>query len=365
MTFLRVEFTIDFNLTQEQINEIKRNPLGFAYNHIEVKGFDKNDYNIVRVINKDIMPYGAYGFKDDIIDWLNKIKVYRLEKISTFTYAQVKSTQIQEIRKSKFHYDKRDFLPTVIEVMRKRNLNFKDIDICDLLPLSDVEMSARARNALLKRGINYMQDIPLFTRDDVYITDTFGEKCQNEFDEVLKQYGIWYYENNHIPKDEKNFSDDLEVSNVHHKRLVVSKTDFLKYGSYDFSNKLIDWLKLIGANYIDDLKYYSYEEFRLGSNSDKRNSLDLNYTEIKRLIDVMINHSINFKDIRTYDLIPISDYEISVRTYNCLNHAGLLYLQDVALFSPSEILKIRNLTVKCRDELEEYLNRNGLKYRDE
>ncbi len=60
---VRVEFTIDFNLSQEQISEIRKNPLGFAYNHIEVKGFDKNDYNIVRVTNTDIMPYGAYGFK--------------------------------------------------------------------------------------------------------------------------------------------------------------------------------------------------------------------------------------------------------------------------------------------------------------
>lgn len=362
---MRVEFTVDFNLSEEQINEIKKNPLSFAYNHIEVKGFDKNDYNIVRVINRDIMPYGAYGFKDDIIDWLNKLKIYRIEKISTFTYAQVKSTQIQETRENKFHYQKRDFLPTVIEVMKKRNLNFKDIDTCDLLPLGDVEMSTRARNALLIRGINYMQDIPLFTRDDVAKSETFGEKCQNELDEILRQYGIWYYEYNPIPKDEEKNNYDLEISNTTHKRLVRIKTDFLTYGSYNFSNKLIEWLKNIGVNYIDNLCDYSYEEFRLGSSSDKKNSFKLNYIEVKRLIDKMIECGIDFKDIKAKNLIPISDYEISIRTYSCLNRAGYLFLQDVALFSRSELSKIRNLSVKCLDELEKYLNKNGLKYRDE
>lgn len=361
---VRVEFTIDFNLSQEQINEIRKNPLSFVYNHIEVKGFDKNDYNIVRVVNTDVMPYGAYGFKDGIIDWLNKLKIYRIEKISTFTYAQVKSTQIQEIRKSKFGYEKNDFLPIVIEVMRKRDINFKDIDICDLLPLNDVEMSKRIKNALINRGINYMQDISLLTRDDIAKTDTLGEKSQSELDEVLRQYGVWYYEFNHISKDEEKINCDLEISNVPHKRLVRIKTDFLTYGSYSFSNQLIEWLKNIGVNYIENLYDYSYEEFRLGSSLDKKNSFKLNYIEIKKLIDIMIEYGIDFKDIKAKNLIPISDNEISTRTYCCLNRAGFFYLQDVALFSRSEMFRVRNLTVKCLDELEKYLNENGLNYMD-
>lgn len=305
--FVRVEFTIDFNLTQEQINEIKKNPLGFAYNHIEVKGFETNDYNIVRVVNKDIMPYGAYGLEDKIIDWLNALSIYRIEKISTFTYAQIKSTQIQGIRRNHYHYENSDFLPILIEAMKKRNINFKDIDICDLLPLDDIDISARTSNPLIKRGINYMQDISLFTRNDISDTNSLGQKGLNELEEAMKKYGIQYYECTPVTEEKENVYDDLESSNARHKRLAAAKTDFLKYGSYGFSNNLIDWLKLIGANYIDDLKYYSYEEFRFGSNSDKKNSLDLNYTEIKRLIDVMIYYNINFKDIKSYDLIPRRD----------------------------------------------------------
>ncbi len=362
---MRVEFTIDFNLSQEQINEIRKNPLGFAYNHIEVKGFDKNDYNIIRVVNKDIMPYEAYGLDDKIIDWLNKLKIYRIEKISTFTYAQVKSTQIREIRKNNYHCESSYFLPTVVEVMKRRNLNFKDINICDLLPLNEVGISARTRNPLIKRGINYMQDIQLFTKSDIIKSDTFGEKCQKELEEVMKIYGIWYYEYNPAPKNEENFEDDLEISNATHKRLVKIKTDFLKYNLYNFSDKLVDWLKYIGVNYIENLNDYSYEEFRLGDRYRKKNSFDLNYTQIKKLIDKMIECGIDFKDLKAYDLIPISDYELSVRTYNCLNHAGLLYLQDLALFSRSELSKIRNLTVKCLNELDKYLEENGIRYRNE
>lgn len=147
---LRVEFTIDFNLSEEQITETQKNPLSFVYNHIEVKGFDKNDYNIVRVVNKDIMPYGAYGLNDKIVDWLNKLKIYRIEKISTFTYSQIKSTQVQEIRKAQYSFSNSYFVPAVIEVMKKRNLNFKDIDICDLIPLKEVTLSARAKKSAYK-----------------------------------------------------------------------------------------------------------------------------------------------------------------------------------------------------------------------
>lgn len=38
---MRVEVTIDFNLFQEQISEIRKNPLGFIYNYIKTKGFNK------------------------------------------------------------------------------------------------------------------------------------------------------------------------------------------------------------------------------------------------------------------------------------------------------------------------------------
>lgn len=37
---------------------------------------------------------------------------------------------------------------------------------------------------------------------------------------------------------------------------------------------------------------------------------------------------------------------------------------NVDLFSRSELFKIRNLTVKFFDELEKYLNENGLNYMD-
>lgn len=86
---------------------------------------------------------------------------------------------------------------------------------------------------------------------------------------------------------------------------------------------------------------------------------------MKKLIDKMIEFEIDFRDLKPYNLIPINDIEISVRTYQCLYHTGFLYLQDLALFKISEISKIRNLTVKCRIELEKYLARNGMKFKDE
>lgn len=80
-----------------------------------------------------------------------------------------------------------------------------------------------------------MQDISLLTRDDIAKTDTLGEKSQNELDDVLRQYEIWYYEFNPISKGEEKNNGDLVISNAPHKQLVKIKNDFLTYGSYKFS----------------------------------------------------------------------------------------------------------------------------------
>lgn len=117
-----------------------------------------------------------------------------------------------------------------------------------------------------------MQDIPLFTRNDISKSDTFGEKCQRELEDVMKQYGIWYYEYNPVHKntENQNIENDLRLSYSAHRRLIPIKTEFLENGSYSLTNKVINWLKGIGIDYLDNLKNLSYEEFRLGERNAKK-----------------------------------------------------------------------------------------------
>ncbi len=358
---MRVEFTIDFNLSQEQINEIRKNPLSFAYNLIEVKGFDKHDYNIVRVANTDIMPYGAYGFPNQVVDRLNKIGIYRIEKICKYTYRQIKQTQVKEIANSFHLYHDSDFIPMLIDVMRERNMNFADISIDDLTPIRNLDISAHITNALIKRGINYFQDIPLFTQAEIEKTNGMGVKYKKELEEALKERGIQY-------KKDDNYNDILDV----HLDISTDKADYcidnkkLYYGDYGLSDNLIDWLNVLEVYSFDLLENLSYRDFRLSRDEKNKNSFKyISEIDMYNLINKMKEKNINFKDLKAKELLPISDCGFSVRPENCLVRFGIVYLQDIALFSKGEISRIRNLSKTCLNEIDRTLDKYGMRYRDE
>lgn len=357
---VRVEFTIDFDLTEKQKDELIENPLGFLYNHIDIKEIDNDNYNVVKVACRDIMPYRAYGFPNQVVDRLNKIGIYRIEKICKYTYRQIKQTQVKEITDSFHLYHDSDFIPMLIDVMRERNLNFADISIDDLIPIRNLNISAHITNALIKRGINYFQDIPLFTQAEIEKTNGLGVKYKKELEEALKERGIQY-------KKDDNYNEILDV----HLDISTDKVDYcidnkLYYGDYGLSDNLIDWLNVLEVYSFDLLENLSYRDFRLSRDEKNKNSFKyISEIDMHNLINKMKEKNINFKDLKAKELLPISDCGFSVRPENCLVRFGIVYLQDIALFSKGEVSRIRNLSKTCLNEIDRTLDKYGMRYRDE
>lgn len=358
---MRIEFTIDFDLSENQKQELIENPLNFLYSYIDIKEIDNSNYNVVSVVCHDIMPYRAYGFSNQMVDWLNQLGIYRIEKICKYTYLQVKSSQVKEIVQSRNLYQKGDFIPTLIDVMKKRNLNFADISIDDLVPIKNINVSANISNALKNRGINFLQDIPLFTKSEVESTGGLGVKFKKELEEALIKCGVWYKSNDNCDELSGVYLD-INADNADYGINYYK----LSYGDYGLSRNMIDWLNVLEIQSIDLLANLSYRDFRLSRDKKNKNSFKyIDDNDINILIDKMSEKNVNFKDIKTNDFLPISNCGLYLRTESCLKRFGILYLQDIPLFSKGEISNIRNLTKLCISELDGIMNKYGLKYRDE
>lgn len=187
---MKVTLIVNIELTSEQETAAIVNPDGFISDHIGINGIEKNNYSIT-FVNTDLMPYNAYDFSKGMVDWLNRLKIFRLEDICNFTYAQIKKNQIRDAKKESSH-DYRGFMPKLIYAMKKQNLKFKDIGIEDLISFRELELSNRAINCLEYNGIFYIQDIAFFTREDISHLRNMGGKTQKELEEVMLKCGIDY-----------------------------------------------------------------------------------------------------------------------------------------------------------------------------
>lgn len=58
--------------------------------------------------------------------------------------------------------------------------------------------------------------------------------------------------------------------------------------------------------------------------------------------------------------LTIDDLDLSVRTYNCLKRAGIITVADMLRLDEEKICKIRNLGLKCVDELARKLAQKGI-----
>ena len=64
-------------------------------------------------------------------------------------------------------------------------------------------------------------------------------------------------------------------------------------------------------------------------------------------------------------LKKIEELELTVRSYNCLSRAGILYVEELTKMTASELMHLRNLGKKSFDEISMKLKELGLSFKDE
>lgn len=188
---MEITLILDMKLTGEQETEFMKNNDFFFQDHIDVKNVNKNDYKIT-LVNTDLKPYSEYGFPKDVVEWLYSLKIYRLEYISDYTYAQIKELQVRDLNRGFISTTYMEFIPMLISAMKANNLRFKDIEINDLIPFRELNLSNRTINCFEWNEIFYIQDISLFTRGEISHLRKVGKKTQRELEEVMLKYGIGY-----------------------------------------------------------------------------------------------------------------------------------------------------------------------------
>lgn len=60
--------------------------------------------------------------------------------------------------------------------------------------------------------------------------------------------------------------------------------------------------------------------------------------------------------------LPVLAMELSTRAYNCLIHAGCVYVLDVVMLSPKQIATMRNLGKVSAAEIAHWLDAHGICY---
>jgi hypothetical protein len=61
----------------------------------------------------------------------------------------------------------------------------------------------------------------------------------------------------------------------------------------------------------------------------------------------------------------LDDLELSVRAYNCLKRAGINTVEELCNRTMDDMMRVRNLGIRCLKEIIEIMKTNGLKFKDE
>lgn len=84
------------------------------------------------------------------------------------------------------------YVSLIHNVMKKCGVSYNDINADLLISIKDCGLSARTSNSLTRAGYNYLQDISLHTRDQVFKTRNFGVGSWKELEEKMIEHGLWY-----------------------------------------------------------------------------------------------------------------------------------------------------------------------------
>lgn len=108
---------------------------------------------------------------------------------------------------------------------------------------------------------------------------------------------------------------------------------------------------------------FTYNDFTAIDNAIKiehqKKLEELHLLQTMSLDEYVIQHDQLIKSNK-----KIEDLDLSVRSYNCLNRAGIYTVEELTQKTEEEMMKVRNLGRKSLKEIKEKLNSLGLKFKE-
>ena len=118
-----------------------------------------------------------------------------LSDLSRFRYAEMYDFVYEVLRDSP---KSRQYTDLIYQLMEKHSIPYKGIDSHELIKISDCGLSVRAANALTKSDLMFLQDVTVNIREQIKQIRNFGDGYLKELDEKLKEFNLWYANNENI-----------------------------------------------------------------------------------------------------------------------------------------------------------------------
>lgn len=131
---------------------------------------------------------------------------------------------------------------------------------------------------------------------------------------------------------------------VHCSKIVGQINGLLKHVKEITGDSII-----VGTAYYDETKDFTFEA-----------------AEIYGVVTETYGAIFGFREyVRDKPVITLEEVSPSVRTYNCLKRSGINTLNELSEYSHRELMRVRNLGLKCYEEVIELCKQYGISLKDD
>ncbi len=185
---MNVQIVINLELTENEIDIMKKDCEAYINKHLLVIGTVSNYYDIYSTHFNDIT-IKECKFPNDLEKSFFRNNIFFLCELQKYKY-----NELYDWLKNNFDNNVKckEYLELVVELMQINHLSLSADGFDKLYAIQDTGLSPRAVNCLTRAGIVYLQDIALHTQEELERIRNLGVKTKKEIEEIMQVYGIKY-----------------------------------------------------------------------------------------------------------------------------------------------------------------------------
>lgn len=185
---MKINLMIDIDLSESDRIKMCSDMIVFFQERLTLTGSEDAVFAVLSAVPLKELYIAECCFPQALIRCLNDNDIYYICDFNGYSLSQ-----IFNMLNRKFCYDEiKKFLCFIYNAMKKYRISYADKNIDSMIPLDECGMSARTVNSLTHAGYVYIQQIASHTRDEIRKIRNFGTVSQNDLEQKMIEYGIWY-----------------------------------------------------------------------------------------------------------------------------------------------------------------------------
>lgn len=185
---MKLNLMIDIELSESDRIKMCSDMIDFFQEHLTLTESEDAVFSVLNAVPLKELYVAECEFPQSLVRCLNDNDIYYICDFNVY-----KLSQIFNMLSRKFRYEEvKKFLSLIHNAMKKYRFSYADKNIDSMIPLDECGMSARTVNSLTRAGYVYIQDVAFHTKDEICRVRNFGKVSQNELEQKMIEYGIWY-----------------------------------------------------------------------------------------------------------------------------------------------------------------------------